>query len=161
MRPARTQHLLQALLTVLALGMIGCSASGQAFHAGLMQTPAGESKIFVYRPDQFVGGGYTANIMLDGQLMGRLRNGGYISASVAPGRHTIEIDKAFYELGGRDPTTFITAVGQIYFVRYDQSASMMAGVPQTLPAVGIFRDGFNLIPAPAALQELKALKESE
>lgn len=158
MRKFECKARVAALAVVLISAMCaGCGASGQSFQAGLLRLEGGSSKIFVYRLSQFVGGGYTADIVLNGAPMGRLKNGGYISASVPPGRHTIEIDKAFYETGGRYPTSLTTAPGQVYFVRYDQSGGAAGTGTGVVPIV---RDGFSVVPQAQAIQELEGLKES-
>lgn len=145
------------LLAVLSLVLAGCSARGQTFRPELLNPDQGGSKIVVYRVDQFVGGGYTASIVLDEQPMGKLKNGGFIMASVPPGRHVVEIDKSFLETGGRYPTQLFTELGQVYFVRYNQKASWANSGTGPIPLV---RDGFSIVPLAEALAELQSLKES-
>ena len=141
------------LLTAAAL--TACGASGPQFLPELIRTGSETSTIVVYRLSQSVGRAYTAEIVLDGKTMGRLRDGGYIRSVVPPGQHVIEIDKAFFETGGRNPTKLNTVAGQAYFVRYDPSAktgSYMHGK--------IHLDGISIVPQDQALRELQALKES-
>ena len=135
---------------VVAFAVVSCSASGQRFNPGLLEATDNNSKIVVYRVSQFVGGGYTASIVLDGQPMGHLKNAGFIDAAVPPGHHVIEIDKWFWETGGRYPTPLETRPGCAYFVRYDESAKRLSVV-----------DGFSVVPETRALQELATLKESK
>lgn len=149
-----------AATLLISVALAGCSASGRAFRPAHAVAPTGQGKIFVYRPDQFTGGGYTAKITLDGEVMGRLKNAGYLAASVPPGRHIIEIDKMFFETGGRYPTPIDVEAGKSYFVRYDQRAVFMGTGMSSMPVTGGVLDGFNIIPPEDAVKELATLKES-
>jgi len=139
------------LLAVLSLGLAGCSARGQAFHPSLITASGGNSTIIVYRLSQFTGKAYTADIVLDGQPMGELKNGGFITAAVPPGPHVVEIDKSILETGGRYPTAINAEPGRAYFVRYDQRA---------VPPLPVVLDGFSIVPPDQAVQELRELRES-
>lgn len=146
------------LVLLAALVLAGCGASGPQFRPELIENSDAMSTIFVYRMSQFVGKGYTASIVLDGQPMGRLKDGGYIYTSVPPGRHVVEIHKSFLETGGRYPTELNTEAGQTYFVRYDQTAQVIGYGSGLTPMV---RDGFSLVPQEQALRELQSLKASQ
>lgn len=148
--------MLLVLSTIAALS--GCGASGPQFRQELIRQSNDESTIVVYRFSQFVGKGYTANIVLNGEGMGRLKDGGYIHAAVPPGRHVVEIHKGFLETGGRYPTELNIEAGQTYFVRYDQSGQVFY---QGTVAVPLVRDGFSVVPEEQALRELKSLKASQ
>jgi predicted small lipoprotein YifL len=144
------------LLTVAAL--TACGATGPQFRPELIQVDQQTSKIIVYRLSQFTGKGYTADIVLDGKPMGRLKDGGYIDSLVSPGRHIVEIDKAFLESGGRYPTELHTVTGEAYFVRYDQSGTVAVFGATAVPVVN---DAFTVVQEEQALRELRGLKESK
>lgn len=78
---------------ILSIGIAGtllsaCSATGTQF-AGFTPPAEGQSKIYVYRPSAFKGGGVHYDVHANDQLIGHIRNGGYISKELIPGDYEI------------------------------------------------------------------------
>ena len=122
------------ILIVCAL-FTGCStsASGPSFES-LPQQPiaAGQSRIYVFRTNEFylAQAPYIANapILLDGQPVAKLKNGGFVKLDVQAGPHSISA------LAGSDRSTRNVDAGagtEVYVQLYDKSR--MSGVG---PAVG-------------------------
>jgi Protein of unknown function (DUF2846) len=77
--------------------------------------PAGQSRIIVMRPEKgFFGFGDRAlPVVLDGQPMGDLMTGAYVSADRPAGRHQLSVD--LWNLPGVSRHDFNTASGRTYF----------------------------------------------
>lgn len=61
----------------------GCGAKGEKF--GNFKLPSeNKSMLYVYRPSSFVGGGVYYDINKNNEVIGTLRNGGFIEKEVVP-----------------------------------------------------------------------------
>ncbi|MCD4757821.1 MAG: DUF2846 domain-containing protein [Arcobacteraceae bacterium] len=72
----------------LALGFTGCGAKGKQF-MGFKTPTEGKGMVYVYRPSSFIGGGVyydVKNKNNDDEVIGTLRNGGFISKEMTPGK---------------------------------------------------------------------------
>jgi len=72
----------------LALGFTGCGAKGKQF-TGFKTPTEGKGMVYVYRPSSFIGGGVyydVKNKNNDDEVIGTLRNGGFISKEMTPGK---------------------------------------------------------------------------
>lgn len=68
--------------------LAACGATGSAF-SGLEAPAEGQSKLYVYRTKALKGGGLHFNVHANDTQIGRLRNGGYISAELPPGDYEV------------------------------------------------------------------------
>lgn len=75
-------------LTASCLLLAACGATGAAF-SGLEAPAEGQSRLYVYRTKALKGGGVHFNVNANDTYVGHLRNGGYISAELAPGDYEI------------------------------------------------------------------------
>ena len=77
--------------------------------------PTGQSRIVVIRPEKgFMGWGDRAlPVALDGQPMGDLLTGAYLSADRPAGRHQLSVD--LWDLPGTSRHDFTTAPGRTYY----------------------------------------------
>lgn len=145
---------------VLILLLTACGASGPQFKAA---PPASKYDvlIYVYRPNTMIGiiNFDVPFIHLDGNLLTRIRIGGYLARRVAPGRHTLSTTESLF---GRDTgkvrgeTIFEAGPGATVYLRYTEHFKTIT--PIILPnavfisSTGDFR--FEMVDEPTALQEL-------
>ena len=77
-------------LAAMAL-LMGCSSvSGTRFaqqEAAMPKLSAGHGRIYFYRVDALTGGGMTATVKLDGDVVGESLPGGYFFVDAAAGKH--------------------------------------------------------------------------
>ncbi len=80
---------------ILALGLVigftGCGAKGKQF-SGFKIPEKGKGMVYVYRPSSFVGGAVyydVKNKNNSDEVIGTLRNGGFISKEMTPGPKTL------------------------------------------------------------------------
>jgi hypothetical protein len=108
-----------AAVLVMAATVLGCaSQSGppaSALASGAGAPPAGQSRIIVIRPEKgFMGwGDRGVPIALDGQPMGELLTGNYLSADRPPGRHQLTAE--LWDQPGTSRHDFTAAPGRTYY----------------------------------------------
>ena len=74
----------------LVIGFTGCGAKGKQF-SGFKIPEKGKGMVYIYRPSSFIGGGVYYNVKNknnDDEIIGTLRNGGFISKEMTPGKKT-------------------------------------------------------------------------
>ncbi len=75
----------------LVVGFTGCGAKGKQF-SGFKTPSEGKGIVYVYRPSSFVGAGVyydVKNKTNNDEVIGTLRNGGFISKEMTPGKKII------------------------------------------------------------------------
>ncbi len=75
----------------LTLGFTGCGAKGKQF-SGFKTPEKGKGMVYVYRPSSFVGSAIYYDIKNknnNDEVIGTLRNGGFISKQMLPGKKTL------------------------------------------------------------------------
>jgi hypothetical protein len=108
-----------AVVLVMAVTVLGCaSQSGppaSALASGAGAPPAGQSRIVVIRPEKgFFGLGDRAlPVVLDGQAIGDLMTGSYVSADRSAGPHQLSVD--LWDMPGVSRRDFTTAPGRTYY----------------------------------------------
>ena len=131
-----------SVLAVLIL--VGCTATGPKFsdhNAGLKPEP-GKALVYVYRLDQFRGGGVTSPFLDNGKQVGILNAGGYITFQTDPGEHEFRTDVHVV-----DEAMLLDVVeGQTYYLK--------------IFTQGVWRMVFNtvLVPEEKAVIELKEMR---
>ena len=121
-----------AVVLVMALTVLGCaSPSGppmSSLTSGAGAPPAGQSRIIVLRPEKgfFGWGDRGVPIALDGQPMGEILTGNYLSADRPPGRHQLTAE--FWDHPGTSRHDFTAAPGRTYYfaVRVKQKVNDIA-----------------------------------
>ena len=97
-------------LVVLTCLVAGCSASGADFE--LSAAPEGQGIIHIYRVNSFTGYSDAPDVKIDGKLIGTLKNAGFLTATVDPGPHEIEVRVEFMKLfGGRKVSVDVAQAG--------------------------------------------------
>ena len=71
-----------------ALMLAGCAATGDQF-SGFARPQKGNGSVYVYRPDAFFGSARSFVIKADDEIIGILRNGGYLHKELPVGTHFI------------------------------------------------------------------------
>jgi Protein of unknown function (DUF2846) len=110
-----------AVVFVLAVAVMGCASSSTpplamaSLASGAGAPPAGQSRIIVIRPEKgFMGwGDRGVPIALDGQPMGELLTGNYLSADRPPGRHQLTAE--LWDQPGTSRHDFTAAPGRTYY----------------------------------------------
>jgi hypothetical protein len=165
-RMLRIAALLAVIITVAACGR----AYGPQFEPDLRKPDAGRARLYVYRPDTFIGSANAdVSLMhLDGRRLTRMRIGGSVVVPISPGQHHLRTTQSL--LGGDTgrvlgETTFTAAAGGTVYVRYTEGIKNVTGM-MVLPkggavfeTEGYFR--FELVPEPEALSELAKSKPLE
>ncbi len=129
-----------ALIAMLAPLALGCTASGPAFEP-LARRPAGQGIVYIYRPEgRTIGRGETPYVEIEGNYMGMLKAGGYLSATLPPGEHDITVRQSLLFVPTIwDTVTVAVAPGSVSYVRVDQRVTKVgtAGFFSALEKVSI------------------------
>jgi hypothetical protein len=76
---------------VLVAGLLaGCVASGPVGYLAYENRP-GFGLIHVYRESKFAASGVTADVVVDGKIIGTIPNGSFVAAYLKPGPHVVEV----------------------------------------------------------------------
>jgi hypothetical protein len=165
-----------ALLLVIVI--FGCSAKGALFAA---PEPSDAPLLIVYRIKHVENGGMFPQLLLDGQEVGNLKQGGYIYIETTPGEHVLTVKDEFVWKWGIDtqPITIELESGEIRYVRLFNDAEIRnecnaaAQFGLDILMLGQAGDGwfcdvdqqrsaaFIELPAFMAIYELEILRESQ
>jgi uncharacterized protein DUF2846 len=107
-----------SVVLVVAATLLGCATSGGppiASLATVTTPPAGQSRIIVMRPEKglFGIGDRALPVKIDGEPMGDLLTGNYVSADRPAGRHQISVD--LWDLPGVSRHDLTTVPGRVYY----------------------------------------------
>lgn len=155
------------LIVVLGAVLMGCGASGPKLKKVATAGPD-DIVVYLYRPDTMIGiiNADVPFVHVDGELLTRIRIGGYISRRLKPGRHTITTTESF--LGDdtgkvRGEIVFEAPGGTNVYLRYTEKFKtfnlMAIGNIVTVSSTGDYR--FEVMAAETALEELKELERLE
>jgi len=144
-----------SLLTML----VSCSAGGKPF-SGLEKADTTYARVYIYRPSAFIQSGIFPDIKLDSKLVGKLKNGGYLSLKAMPGDHKLAVAGNYLQWNHM-PRTFDVSFegGKTYFYRLQPFASgggMVGGVYLANHSYSFMKIEDQAV----ALPELGKLKES-
>lgn len=76
------------ILIMSLIFLTGCGADGLPF-SGFVKPEKGKGVLYVYRPSSFGGVSYDVKNKTDNNVVGYLRNGGFIKQQMNPGEKTI------------------------------------------------------------------------
>lgn len=115
-------------LTFGALFLTGCGAKGEKFQ-GFKNPDNGKSLIYVYRPSSFFGGGvfydiHTSNNTNQDNIIGTLRNGGYVETEVEPGE--VEV---WGKTESKSSVTIDAKANNMYCVKGTVGIGLLVGRP--------------------------------
>lgn len=110
-----------AIVYFMAVTVLGCASSStpplsmSSLASGAGAPPAGQSRIVVIRPEKvFFGWGDRAlPVVLDGQPMGDVLTGNYLSADRPAGAHQLSV--SLWEQPGVSQRDFTAAAGRTYY----------------------------------------------
>ena len=139
---------MRSILSVLAFVILaGCTATGPTFSEQSSATPdlkpePGKALVYVYRLDQFRGSGVTSPFLDNGQQVGSLNRGGYITFQTDPGMHEFRTDVIAVD----EPLTLDVVEGQTYYLK--------------IFTQGVWRMVFNtvLVPKEEAIIDLREMR---
>lgn len=131
-----------ALLSVLFI--TGCAASG-AKYSSEAGAAADKENIVVYRPYRFQSGALYANVYVDGQKVGKLKNSGYLKLNVGSGKHTLRVGSQTREISISDNK-------QLFF-RFTHGWALFA-------AIDVIDDTLDTVEERFALEEIKDTNQS-
>jgi hypothetical protein len=103
-------------VSVLAGGILaGCASTptGETFST-LVEPLKGRGLLYVYRPDEYYGGGLKFMVAIDGKEKGDVGNGAYMIIPVEPGKHSIEVKGFGYS---DEPGEFEIPAGELAFLK--------------------------------------------
>jgi hypothetical protein len=82
------KHFFAFSLLLAAVTSLGCSAKGPRFEP--VRLSGDQAALYVYRPSKGHGGsGVDLKIKVDDQAIGKLKPGGYLVTTLAPGSHLV------------------------------------------------------------------------
>lgn len=103
------KNLYHLIVLLLVLFIAGCAASGPMYTSDAGATLE-KGNLVVYRPYRFLSGGAYANVYIDDQEVGVLKNGGYLRLDVGSGTHTLKV--------GTQTRTISASSSETLFFRY-------------------------------------------
>jgi hypothetical protein len=133
------------LLSVISL-MTGCAANGPAFES--VENPdVSQGLLYFYRPSSLFGVGLSTKISIDEVEQGSLKEKGYFSCCVKPGKRIIEA-----KIGMEKPLTLYLDVesGQEYYIRWWFESSYSS-----------YSYNIAVIPIEYAIQEIQHTRKSK
>ncbi len=143
------------ILTFVLLS--GCSANGPTFQ-NLAVPTQNKSIVYFYRQAAFYGAANCPNLIINGNKIGCLKNGGFLQIELEQGEHTVLFDKGTWEPDKDLRTNFSVESGKVYFYEYGQ---VMTGMFATASVVSISgREDFYRKTKEYSLPILKNLKKS-
>lgn len=147
------------LVLVIAISLSACAAKGPLYKEVQRSSLDGQSRIVIFRKDQFVDGGSCYTVRVDDTPVGVLGNGGFLEVMVEPGEHNVSIP----HLKGKTLTVPANLESNTtYYVEYNSTLNGVSGIPIGNIAVVNTDMGFALTPVPEtyALAELETLRDS-
>ena len=141
---------------VLLAFLAGCATMGPVGYQTFGNKP-GQALVHIYRESKFAASGVSADVLVDGKVIGTIPNGSFLAAYVKPGAHTIEVKfGALNKLWYKDQKAELTLnEGDRRFVRLDLTIT-------SLTVIGPFANstwttGLGDVPEPLAVKEMQRL----
>lgn len=113
------------LLSCALLSLVGCAATGPMYKdvsASIPPLEAGKGRIYFYRPDSILGAAVTADINLNGRVVGRSERGSFFFVDEKPGNCAVatstEVERRL---------TFTLAAGETRYVKTSISMGALVG----------------------------------
>ena len=146
------------LLLVVVWVVTGCSATGSDFKT--TATSGGKGVVHVYRPTNWrATWGDAPNISVDGRRVGSLKNAGFLTFQLPPGRHEVEVRVPLMQwFGGRKAKVNVAPGGKYYLRVGLELDDIVFGANGPLP-ISSFH--IQQVPARKALAEIKKTKSSQ
>jgi hypothetical protein len=129
-------------------------AKGEAFSANHLQVPPGKSAIFVYRPKRFWSVVHVP-VSLDASHLTDLQNGGFASAIVDPGMHTVSYASRVNPRNA--PLTSFTSKAQFLEVGANEKAFLRVSIKLGWDYATVNVD---VVPEKKALTEIMSTRRS-
>jgi hypothetical protein len=123
------------VLGAMAFMLAGCAATGARYGDVAASFPAvakDKGRVFFYRSNTMLGAAITADIHMNGKVVGRSQRGGFFYVDTNPGNQTVltstEVERKL---------TFTLARGETKYVRTGVSVGILAGrINPTLVGAG-------------------------
>jgi hypothetical protein len=107
------------MLVAILLVVTACSRAEVGPLYQPTPAPPGAGIVYIYRPAQLKGSGFSGAVVIDGMLVGAMANGGYVPFRIGPGRHILTVTTKNQVV---DTAVELQPAGEL-FVRYDLSFS--------------------------------------
>jgi len=118
---------------VAATILSGCATTGAAF-VPVEDVPEGQALVYVYRVPSFTGSAISYDVKVDGEIIGKMKNGAYFYTTVAPGSYVISAKtESEYTLNAD------FEAGETYYIRGGITVGLLVGRPKlelVFPATG-------------------------
>jgi|TARA_R110001583_G_scaffold43838_3_gene139257 hypothetical protein len=146
-------------LTHLAIAMflVGCTATGPLFN-GVSEARSDKAIAYFFRQAAFYGSGSCPDLVIDGEKIGCLKNGGFFEVILEPGNHLVLFDKGTWEPDKDLRSNITLEKGKIYYYEYGQEMTGAFAVPGFSMVSG--RENFIRKTEEYSLSILKKLKKS-
>ncbi|HKI62458.1 MAG TPA: DUF2846 domain-containing protein [Mariprofundaceae bacterium] len=140
--------------------LASCSAGGKQF-AGVEKPDSSYAQVYIYRPAAFAQSGIFPDIEMDSKLVGKLKNGGYLSAKVKPGDHKLAVTGNYLQWNYREHLFDVSFEGgKTYFYRLQPFTGPGGGYAGGVYLANYSYSFARMDDQAAALAELEKLKES-
>ena len=143
---------------LLTMSIVACSATGPIYSEKEPSELSGKSEIVVFRESKIGASGSSFCLKIDDDPIGILSNGGYLSAIVEPGKHSVKIpfkEGLELEIDTRD--------GESKFIRFTIGLASMYAIP--IGAVGVVSASWDMSLVSTTredgLSEIMKLREAE
>ena len=114
-----------AALVLIAAALTGCAASGPKYQSMASTLPAvgaDQGRIYFYRNAAMMGGAVTADIHLDGKVVGESKQGGFFYVDAKPGSH-----EARTSTEAENKLSFVLDKGETKYVRTKIQMGLLVG----------------------------------
>jgi hypothetical protein len=127
---------MKPLLLLISLIFSGCGASGPQFASS--KPTSGKGQVVIYRAPS-TPAGRSAKVFVDGSLIGRLPQKGYLTLDLRPGAHNFEVgfdaSSSFADVSPANHRRNVTAGNRLY-LRYSTEAVYGSGIGILLTSPG-------------------------
>lgn len=160
---------MKPLLLLIILILSGCSASGPPFASS--KPRSGEGQVVIYRVPS-TPAGRSAKVFVDGSLIGRLPQKGYLTLDLRPEAHNFEVtfDKSssFADVSPANQRRNVMK-GDTLYLRYSTEAVYGSGIGILLTSTGAttvlpnytMRGMLDVVPADKAIPEVSKYRMGE
>jgi hypothetical protein len=135
------------LLAILLGVAAGCGSTNStiAFHEEALRGDA-DALLYVFRESAMLGGAVGWNVYLDGQVVGVLKQGAYMTFHLTPGTHAIRVGDSkpdlvhlVAEAAANNPEAFMAKAGQTYYIRSRGSEVAFLTRDQAMPSLSTMK----------------------
>jgi len=136
--------------------LAGCVTSGPSGYQSFNNKP-GTGLVYVYRESKFAASGVSADVVVDGKVIGTIPNGSFVAAYLKPGVHSIEV-----KFGAINKLWYKDQKAEVTFSESDRKYVRLDVTITSLTVVGPYANstwttGLGDVPELVAVNEMQKL----